>query len=500
MTLPLPEYDSLDGLALADLVRRGDVSPAELVDAAIVRMDRRNSRCNAVVHFIDERARRLAEGPLPDGPFRGVPFLLKDLLAAFEGEPLSSGSRMYGNWAPSRSSELVNRFVRAGLIVVGKTNTPELGLLPVTEPERHGPTANPWDRTRTAGGSSGGSAAAVASRMVPLASGGDGGGSIRIPASCCGLFGLKPSRGRNPTGPTEGEHWEGFTAEHVLTRSVRDSAAMLDATAGEDSGAPYFAPPPSRPFLDEVGAPPGRLRIAMTVEPLLARTVHPDCRKAVLDAAALLQDLGHEVVEDAPALDAPAFSRAMLTMLAGQTAADVRDAERRVGRSATFRDFESATWAMRSFGESFTAGEYQSAARALHRAARGVATFTDRYDAWLTPTLGAPPMRLGQLAQTGFMALGQALTGRLHLGHFVKTSSVVDQIAARIFEFLPYTPLANATGQPSMSVPLYWSEQGLPIGVMLTARYAHEATLFRLAAQLEEARPWKDRVPPGLPG
>jgi len=227
MTLPLPEYDSLDALALAKLVRRRLVSPSELVDAAIARIDRRNGFCNAVIHRMDERARRAAAGPLPDGPFRGVPFLLKDLLAAFAGEPLSSGSRMYDGWAPDQSSELVERFARAGLIVMGKTNTPELGLLPVTEPERYGPTANPWDRTRTAGGSSGGSAAAVAARIVPLASAGDGGGSIRIPASCCGVFGLKPTRGRTPMGPDDGECWEGFTVQHVITRSVRDSAGLV---------------------------------------------------------------------------------------------------------------------------------------------------------------------------------------------------------------------------------------------------------------------------------
>jgi amidase len=499
VALPLPEYDSLDGLALADLVRRREVSPAELIEAAIARVELRNELFNAVIHRMDERARRTAASPLPDGPFRGVPFLLKDLLAAFAGEPLSSGSRMYDGWRPDRNSELVNRFVRAGLVVVGKTNTPEFGLLPVTEPDRFGPTKNPWDRACTPGGSSGGSAAAVAARIVPMASGGDGGGSIRIPASCCGLFGLKPSRGRNPTGPGEGELWEGFATEHVITRTVRDSAAMLDATAGEDSGAPYFPPPPARPFLDEVGAPPGRLRIAMTVEPLLARSVHPDCRTAVLDAAGLLRELGHDVIEDAPPLDAAAFSRAMLTMLSGQIAADIRDAERRVGRRGTFRDFESVTWAMRSLGEAFTAGEYQSAVRVLERAARGIAAFTDRYDVWLTPTLGAPPVRIGELAQRGVMKLGERLTGRLHLGRFLKTTTLVDELAERTFEFVPYTPLANATGQPSMSVPLYWNREGLPVGVLFTARYAHEATLFRLAAQLETARPWKDRMPPGLP-
>ncbi|MBI3455692.1 MAG: amidase, partial [Candidatus Rokubacteria bacterium] len=293
-----PEYEAYDGLGLAELVRRKEVAPAELVEAAIERIERRNPRLNAVIHTLYEEARARATGPLPAGPFAGVPFLLKDLAAAYAGAPLRSGSRFLAGWRPDHHAELVRRFLAAGVIVLGKTNTPELGLLPITEPRLFGPTRNPWDPERSPGGSSGGSAAAVAARMVPMASGGDGGGSIRIPASCCGVFGLKPSRGRTPSGPDAAERWQGLVVEHVLTLSVRDSAAMLDATAGPDPGAWHQAPPPARPFLAEVGAPPGRLRIAWSAEPALpAPAVDPDCRAALEDAVRLLGDLGHEGVE-----------------------------------------------------------------------------------------------------------------------------------------------------------------------------------------------------------
>jgi amidase len=492
------EYPRYDALGLAEIIRRKQATPLEVVDAAIARIEAHGRPCNAVVHKTYERAREAARGPLPDGPFAGVPFLLKDLGAAYAGEPQTSGSRFYEGWSPQHNSELVNRFLRTGVVVVGKTNTPELGLLPVTEPLLFGPTRTPWDLTRTAGGSSGGSGAAVAARLVPMASGGDGGGSIRVPASCCGVFGLKPTRGRTPTGPDEGEMWEGFAVEHVLTRTVRDSAAMLDATAGPDVGAPYFAPPPARPFLAEVGASPGRLRIAVSIEPLLAERVHADCRAAVERTVALLRELGHEVIEASPRIDGKAFGRAMLTMLMGQVAADVRDGEKKLGRRATFRDFEPSTWVVRVLGETLTAGEYQSSARWLQRTAREIARFTDPFDVWLTPTLAMPPVHIGELASRGLLAAAEKLVGRLELGRVVKASGLVAKVAERLFEFIPYTPLANATGQPSMSVPLHWNAGGLPIGVMFTGRYADEATLFRLAAQLEEARPWRERTPPGV--
>jgi amidase len=494
----LAGYESYDALGLAELVRKGEVTPAELVDAAIDRIDRHNPRINAVIAKTYALARDAARRDLPDGPFRGVPFLLKDILAALAGVPMASGSRIYSGWRPPGNSHLVDRFLRAGVIVVGKTNTPEFALMPVTEPEASGPTRNPWNPSLTSGGSSGGSAAAVAARMVPMASGGDGGGSIRMPSSCCGTFGLKPTRGRNPVGPFEGEVWEGFSVEHVLTRSVRDSAAMLDATAGPEVGEPYSAPRPERPFLQEVGTPPGKLRIAFSSRSPLCGALHADCTSALEDAVKLLKDLGHELVEFTLGIDGGEWKRSNAVMMSGICAADVRDAERRVGRRGTRSDFDRGTWLTRAIGESFTAGEYAEAVRIQKRMAREVAVQLSGYDAWLTPTLGQPPPEVGALYAKGAEAGAEELVARLQLGGFARKSGALEKVMDRIFAFMPFTLLANGPGLPSMNVPLWWNAGGIPIGVMLTARFADEATLFRLAGQLEQARPWESRKPPGV--
>src|SRR5687767_11371589 len=301
--MALSNYETHDGLGMAELVRKKKVSPAELVEEAITRIETHNPKINAVVNKLYDRARNVAKGKLPEGPFTGVPFLIKDLHATLEGLPTSHGNRLWKNIPAKVTTELVKRWENSGGIIVGRNNTPEFGLTPYTESDLLGPALNPWDISRTPGGSSGGSGAAVAARMVPFASGGDGGGSIRIPASCCGLFGLKPTRGRTPTGPDAVEYWQGCAVEHVLTRSVRDSAAVLDAVHGSDPGAPYAAMPPARPFLDEVGAAPGKLRIAFTRQPLLPATfVHPECIAAVESAAKLCAELGHEVEEAHPPL------------------------------------------------------------------------------------------------------------------------------------------------------------------------------------------------------
>lgn len=490
------EYDEYDGLGLAELVRRKEVEPSELVEEAIGRIEQLNPRLNAVIHRMYDLGRERAEGDLPDGPFKGVPFLLKDLMAAYAGVPMRKGSRFHRDHVPDHDSEMVERFEAAGTIVLGKTNTPEYGLVPVTEPELFGPSSNPWDSTRTPGGSSGGSAAAVAARMVPLAHGNDGGGSIRIPASCCGVFGLKPTRGRNPLGPDRGEAWQGLACDHVLTRSVRDSAAMLDATAGPDVGAPYYTPAPPRPFLDEVGADPGRLRIAFTSEPFLPGVVHEDCVEGLETAVELCRDLGHEVVETAPQVDGEAFARAFLTMVCGETRADIEEAEVLLGRKATAEDFEPATWAVGLLGRQITAAEFSEAVRLLHRSARQIGHFFETYDALLTPTLAEPPVVTGALQPEGAEAFAMKLLGSLNAGRLIDALAGVEALADRAFQFMPYTPVFNATGQPAMSVPLYWNEEGLPIGMHFVGRYGDEATLFRLAGQLEEAAPWSDRTPP----
>lgn len=492
---PFPEYHRYDGLGLADLVRRKQVTPRELVEEAISRIEALNPRLNAVVSRMYDHARAAAQGHVPEGPFAGVPFLLKDLIANCAGVPTSAGSRLLRDIPMPRDSEMVRRFKAAGLLILGKTNTPEFGLTPYTEPDLFGPTRNPWDPTRTPGGSSGGSAAAVAARMVPIAGGGDGGGSIRIPASCCGVFGLKVTRGRTPTGPDFGEIWHGFAFEHVLTRSVRDSAARLDVTAGPDVGAPYVAPPPARPFLEEVTTEPGRLRIAFTAKPLMGRRVHEDCRRGLEETARLLEELGHEVIEAAPAIDGEACAVAFLTIVAGELRADIEWAASVAGRRPSVSDFETGTYGLGLLGKAGRASEYARAARYLQRVSRDVAQFFEQYDILLTPTAAQPPVAIGALKPSASEQVLLKLVGHLNAGWLLRRLRVARLLAAKTFEFVPYTPLFNATGQPAMSVPLHWNEAGLPIGMHFVGRFGDEATLFRLAGQLERARPWFDRAP-----
>jgi len=493
-----PEYEQYDGLGLAEMVRTKQVTPAELVEAAIQRLERHNPRLNAVVYSLYDQARTAAQGRLPDGPFRGVPFLLKDLIATVAGVPTGCGNRLLKNLPATHDSELVERFKAAGVIILGKTNTPEFGLVPYTEPEATGVTHNPWDLARSPGGSSGGSAAAVAARLVPLASGGDGGGSIRIPASCCGVFGLKPTRGRNPTGPDAGEIWRGFVVEHVLTRTVRDSAAMLDATAGADIGAPYPAPPPARPFLDEVTAGHSKLRIAFTSRPFLGQNVHDDCVQGLLSTVSLLRQLGHELIEDAPRIDAEPFAVAFLTVVAAECRADIEWAAGLAKHRPSLRDFEAATYALGLLGQALSASDYANASRQLQVAAREIGRFSERYDVLLTPTLAQPPVLIGALQPSGSERLLLKLIGTLNAGWLLKSPKLLKPLAAKTFDYIPYTPIFNVTGQPAMSVPLHWNAAGLPIGMHFVGRFGDEATLFRLAGQLERARPWFDRAPPGL--
>jgi amidase len=491
---PMPEYESYDGLGLADLIKRREVSAGEVIEAAIARIEGRNPAVNAVIHTMFEQARRAAAAPLPDGVFSGVPFLLKDLMAAYAGEPLTSSCRFLSGHVSDHDSELVTRHRRAGLVVLGKTNTPELGILGVTEPVLHGPTLNPWNLEHTPGGSSGGSAAAVAAAMVPFAHGGDGGGSIRIPSSCCGLFGLKPSRGRNPLGPDFGESWCGMVQEHAISRSVRDSAALLDATCGPDLGAPYFAPPPPRPFLAEVGADPGRCRIAFTPSSLFGETTHPECRAAVEDAARLLTSLGHDVDEAAPILEKARLRRAYLAVVAVNTARAIEFAGEIMGRLPSRDGFERETWFLGVIGRHMPASEYQSAIDYLHRVRRSVAEFFEHHDLLLTPTLAHPPARIGALAPRPSQRLAMAALGALPSRALL--ARALDEMATEAFEATANTMLFNQTGQPAISVPLWWSTEGLPIGTQVAARYGEEGLLFRIAGQLEQARPWSDRRPP----
>ena len=474
MTKP-DELAFLDATAEAELVRRREVKPIELVDAAIDRIERLNPALNAVVTEMYDHAREAAAGPIPEGPFSGVPFLIKDFLAEYAGFRFTEGSAFLQDFVPDEDSALVKRHKRAGLLTIAKTNAPEMAIGATTEPRLFGPTHNPWDTARTPGGSSGGAAAAVAAGMVSMAHGNDAGGSIRIPASCCGVFGLKPSRGRNPLGPHYGDVFSGLVAEHALTRSVRDSAALLDATSGPDVGDPYEARMPQRPFVEEVGADPGRLRIAFTIRTPLGSEVHADCTAAVQNAAALCEELGHDVEEAAPTFDAELLWRSFTTAISVGMAWGIADWERRTGRTATDESFEPLVWALRGRGREISAPEYQLSIQDLQRTSREISRLFVDHDVWLTPTLGEPPLPLGTLVYSG----GDPF-----------------ELRRRQAAFSPFTYMSNVTGQPAMSVPLRWNADGLPIGTHYAGRSGDEATLFRLAAQLEEARPWAGRRPP----
>ncbi len=490
------EYGKYDGLGLAELVRKKKVSSAELCEEAIARIERLNTDLNAVVRPMFDAARKAARGPLPKGPFAGVPFLLKDLLAAYAGEPLTSGSRAFRNYIPVHDSELVRRFKNAGFIIMGKTNTPEFGLMGITEPELFGPTRNPWNREHTPGGSSGGSGAAVAAGMVPLASGGDGGGSIRIPAAYCALFGLKPTRGRNPSGPDNGEFWQGAAVEHVLTRSVRDSAAVLDFTQGSAPGARAATPPPKRLYMKEIAAKPGKLRIAFSTVSPIGRKVDSECVAAVAGAAKLLEGLGHRVEEEAPEIDGIALARSYLAMYYGEIAADIAASAKLLGHKPRPEEFELTTRVLGLLGRTFTAEEFVLALREWDRAALAMARFHERYDLYMTPTVAAPPVRVGELAPKAVDRIGMMVINGLGLGGALKKLGVAEELAFTNLEKTPFTQLANLTGQPAMSVPLHWTGAGLPLGVQFIAPFGDEAALFRLAAQLEKAAPWFDRRAP----
>jgi amidase len=461
----------IDATAQAELVRRGEVTPTELVDAAIARIERVNPRLNAVILPLFEKARRSAAGKLPDGPFRGVPFLLKDLDAHSAGDPFHCGIRALRDvgWTEKEDSWIVRRFRASGVVILGKTNTPELGLNITTEPVAYGPSRNPWNPEHSTGGSSGGSAAAVASGMVPIAHASDGGGSIRIPAAECGLVGLKPSRGRVSLGPDYGEYWAGLVISNVVSRSVRDTATMLDVVSVPMPGDPYAAPAATRSFREEAGSPSGRLRIGV-VTAMPGGTLHPDCAAASRGAARLLESLGHTVEESAPeALFDPAFVEKFFVVVTTWTAAALDDWSRKIGRTLGPESVEPGTWAFAEAGRGVTAPLYIEATTWLEAYTRRMAGWwAGGFDLLVTPTLGEPPPRLGEL---------------------------VGAPPERLLAIVPFTPPFNATGQPAISLPLHWNENGLPIGVQLIAAYGREDLLLRVAAELEVARPWAKRRP-----
>ncbi|MFO1222560.1 MAG: amidase [Burkholderiaceae bacterium] len=506
--MTLDEYDRHDATALGAMVRAGEVAPETLLECAERRIAAGNGTLNAVIAQYPKPARhalrsRRAAGHERAGVFAGVPVLVKDLLATVEGVPTWNGNRLLQRALPAAAhdSEFIRRLRATGALIIGKTATPEFGLTPYTEPELTGATRNPWDPARTPGGSSGGSAAAVAAGFVPLATGGDGGGSIRIPASCCGLFGLKPTRGRVPTGPDQGELWSGLAIEHALTRSVRDSAALLDAVAGADSGAPCAAPAQARPFVDEVRTPPGRLRIGVSTEPWLGRApLHPDCLQAVQRSADLLRSLGHEVDESRLAIDRDAFALAFLQVLAANVRAEIEFIAATLRLRPRRRDFEAATWALSLLGRALSADELVNAQRTIQLAGRAIGRQFESIDVLLTPTLASPPPPIGSLQPTPAERRQIAVMNAVGSPALLRRAGALQQLAGKVFDFIPYTPVFNGTGQPAMSVPLHWNAAGLPIGVQFVGRFGDEATLLRLAGQLETAQPWFHRRPPHAAG
>jgi amidase len=468
------DYEHYDALGLADLVRRGKVAPGDLLEAAIERVEARNPAVNAVIMKLYGYGRQAIADGLPDGPLRGVPYLIKDLTSPIAGVKMTRGSNFFADTPPSPAdSEHVKRLKRAGLVIFGRTNTCELGLSLTCEPRLYGPTRNPWDVTRISAGSSGGAAAAVAARMLPIAHASDGFGSIRAPAACCGLVGLKPTRSRNTFAPFAGEGLGGCSTEHAVSLTVRDSAALLDATCGPGPGDPYVAPPPAGSYLEHVSARPAKLNIAWTIATPNGATVEADSLRALAETVELCAELGHRVEQRDPEIDGAAVVPTFLTLASANTVVNLAG-HPTAGRPAREGEVERITWLTGKMGEKIGAPDYVRATQTAHRLGRQMAAFHSEWDVLLTPGLATLPVKLGWLDMM---------------------MDDVDEYWRRVFAFSPFTVWFNLTGQPALMLPLGQSDGGLPVATQLVGRYGDEATLLRLGAQLEAARPWFDRKP-----
>lgn len=470
----MDDYSDYDGVGLAGLVAKGEVTPLELVDAAIARTERHNATLNAVVYKAFDEARAVAKGALPEGPFRGVPFLIKDLGVPVAGWPRSQGSRFVAGTVDAEDCTLTQRYREAGVVLLGKTNTPEYGITGTTEGAYLGPCRNPWNPAHISGGSSGGAASAVAAGIVPMAHASDGLGSIRIPAACCGLVGMKVTRDRNPNASEDPHYAMGFSVDHVVTRTVRDSAAMLDATGGARSDAPFEAPHKERPYLEEIEQSPGKLRIAWSSETPSGRPIDPEIQAALEATAQLLERLGHEVVEKGLGIDYRALYAARAPVSGANFAAEMGRLIEKLGREPAEHELEPLTWASLKGGRKVTGEQAFRGWQDLRVLNRKTLAFFEDWDVYLCPVLGTPVPEVG---------------------HMDPVTLEPREMNRRQSEAFPFTPPFNFSGQPSLSLPLAMSNSGLPIGMMFTARFADEATLFRLAAQLEKEAPWKDRRP-----
>lgn len=486
------DYKAYDGLGLAELVRKKEIQPKELVEEAIKFTDSLNPKVNAVINKMYDQARKTADAQL-SGAFAGVPVMLKDISQEIEGEPITAGSKAFLNYRAKTDSEYARRLRKAGVVFLGQTNVPEFALVAFTEPAHYGPTRNPWNLDHTPGGSSGGSAAAVASGIVPIAGANDGGGSIRIPAAYCGLFGLKPTRGRTPVGPNYGRAWQGASAEHVLTRSIRDSAAMLDQLHGHEKAGAFSVPTFEGSYLEAAGTPlDKKLRIAYSVTSPIGTEVHPECREAVLKTARILESMGHQVEEKDAPVDGHKIAKSYLTMYFGETAALLSSLEEVLGRKATPSDVEPTTWLLGLLGKATSAEEFVLSMREWDKAAYQMEAFHETYDFYLTPATAFPPARIGELEPTSTEKFLISTVGKMGLGGMLKKAGIVDQIAQKNLARTPFTQLANLTGQPAMSMPLHQTRDGLPVGVQVMAARGREDLLLQLAGELEQSEYWID--------
>jgi amidase len=489
--MDLGEYLTSDATTLAGLVAGQEVTAGELLALARQRCDDVNPEINAVVAQLTEVADARAADPALPGPFAGVPFLVKDLAQEYAGFPTSCGSRALAHDVAQEHAEVTRRFLDAGLVIFGKTNTPEFGAKGITEPELWGAARNPWNLAHTPGGSSGGSGAAVAAGIVPAAGANDGGGSVRIPAACNGLVGLKTSRGLGPYGPQTGEPMFGMVTQGVVSRTVRDSAALLDAIVGPDLGAGYEAARPSTPFAQLIGQQPGTLRIGYSARSAINASPDPEAVAAMESAAALLAELGHHVEEVAPPYDDEALARDFLTIWFAQLHGQVADVKRRLGSPDSH--FEADTLACAELGRAAGLVPLLTSLMNVNGYIRSLAGFHDTYDLFLTPTLAKPPLEVGALTSPKALQKASRVVAKVRAGKLLAASGILDQLVSDNLGWVPYTQLANLTGRPAISVPLHWTAAGLPLGVQLVGRLGSDGVLLQLAAQLEEARPWFQR-------
>lgn len=483
-------YWLYDGIGIAELLKKKEISMTELLTAVIARIEEKNPSIQAVIHKIYEHAERELE---LTADFAGVPIVLKDIAQEIKGEPITSGSKAYEGFIAKEDSEFVRRVRNTGAVFMGITNVPEFALMGITEPSHYGPTRNPWNTDYTPGGSSGGSAAAVAAGLVPIAGANDGGGSIRIPAAYCGLFGLKPTRGRTPVGRSFGRHWQGASADHILSRSVRDSALMLDLIKGYEKGAAFPAPPFDESYFECIQKPLGRpLRIAFSVTSPIGAEVHEECKQAVMKTVEILEAMGHQVEEKETGVDGRKIAKSYMTMYFGEVAAGLASLEEILGRKVKRTDVEPTTWLLGLLGKVTSAGEWVLALREWDKAAFLMEDFHETYDLYVTPTTAFPPAKIGELALKSSENTMIKVIDTLRLESLVKKSGFIDQLIENSLKRTPFTQLANLTGQPAMSVPMHLTKEGLPIGVQFMAAKGREDLLFAMAAELEKTDEWID--------